>query len=132
MNVKVNVWRRKGTHLLWVILFFTDISVIFFKTCIYSNLYCWYDIKSIYIEYIRVQKMWSTKIITKKLFVLQILTLLMTSSDFVGIHDCPYWLINSRWCRLLCASCGVITYFHMQLTPLKWVLAMADSAGKNH
>ena len=33
--------------------------------------------------------------------------------------------------QALCAIFVVLTYFEMWLTPLKWVLAMADSAVEN-
>ena len=44
-----------------------------------------------------------------------VLTLMMPSSDFVEIQDYPYWLINFRWCRLLCASSHYIFFFSCRL-----------------
>ena len=50
------------------------------------------------------------------------LTIMMPSSDFVEIHDYPCWLINSRWCRLLCASSHWIFFFSCTL-PSSFLMA---------
>ena len=40
---------------------------------------------------------------------------MMPSSDSVEIHNYPYGLINSRWCRLLCASGNYIFIYSCTL-----------------
>ena len=41
-----------------------------------------------------------------------ILTLTMASSNSAEINNYPYWLINSTWWRLLCAS-GNYIFIHL-------------------
>ena len=47
---------------------------------------------------------------------INILALAMPISNSGEIHDYPYWLINARWCRLLCASSNYIPIYSCTLS----------------